>query len=131
MKISTVRNFDRWSISGFLKHFLSFQTVQMASFIWTINVIAGNLPMRLTNTWKIVITLGSQIKIVLMSISSTFYTRIFCMKVHSKPNSKQRIAAQKSFIQRSMYSFYAFRSQMSKKDSQISIVILYFWDPWA
>jgi len=28
--------------------------------------------------------------IVQVSISSTFYERIFCTKVHSKPNSKQR-----------------------------------------
>jgi len=34
-----------------------------------------------------------------VSILSTFYVRIFCTKVHSKPNSKQRKAAQKIFIQ--------------------------------
>jgi len=36
----------------------------------------------------------------LESISSTFYTQIFCTKVCSKPNSRQRKAAQKTFIQK-------------------------------
>jgi len=34
------------------------------------------------------------------SISSTFYVCIFCTKVCSKPNSKQRKAAQKTFVQK-------------------------------
>jgi len=33
-----------------------------------------------------------------VSISSTFYTQIFCTKVCSKPNSKQIKAAQKTFV---------------------------------
>ncbi len=35
----------------------------------------------------------------LESISSTFYAGIFCTKVCSKPNSKLRKAAQKTFVQ--------------------------------
>jgi len=35
-----------------------------------------------------------------MSISSTFYARIFRTEVCSKPNSKQRKAAQKTFVQK-------------------------------
>jgi len=34
------------------------------------------------------------------SISSTFYALIFLTKVHSKPNSKQKKAAQKIFVQK-------------------------------
>jgi len=34
------------------------------------------------------------------SISSTFYTHIFCSKVLSKPNSKPRKAAQFTFVQK-------------------------------
>jgi hypothetical protein len=37
---------------------------------------------------------------LLGSISSTFYVRIFCTKVHSKPNSKQEKGAQKTFVQK-------------------------------
>jgi len=37
------------------------------------------------------------VKRLLASISSTFYARIFCTKVCSKPNSKQRKSAQKTF----------------------------------
>ncbi len=36
----------------------------------------------------------------LMSILSTFNARIFNTKVCSKPNSKQRKAAQKTFVQK-------------------------------
>jgi hypothetical protein len=36
--------------------------------------------------------------LLLESISSTFYAHIFCTKVHLKPNSKQRKAAQKTFM---------------------------------
>jgi len=36
---------------------------------------------------------------VLELISPTFYSRIFCLNVGSKPNSKQRKAAQESFVQ--------------------------------
>ncbi len=40
------------------------------------------------------------LSVVQGSILSTFYDSIFCTKVCSKPNSKQRKATQKTFIQK-------------------------------
>jgi len=48
---------------------------------------------------------------------------------HPITRSKEKIRAQ--FHQSSTYSFYTRRSQMRKKDSQVSIVILRFWAPRA
>ncbi len=44
--------------------------------------------------------LDIRVKPTLESISSTFYSRIFRTKVHSKQNSEERKAAQSAFVQK-------------------------------